>query len=418
MAARTVFLTYDDMMLSVFDSQVLMPARRLRDLGLVHDFIGFCTAGARLKGTVGRRIETITDQMGGRAEIVTTLPWIGRFDLAHPISAARRSLGRLGIRDEDDVIIHARGHYASFIAVSLKRRYPKLRVIANLRGVAGPEFAQYSLPGIPAYRLDWHLISRALLRRLERWERMIASEADELVCVSNAFKRYLDEAYSLPDGRVNVVTTAVNTDLFRFDPEVRRRMRAELGFESKTVLAYCGSMYGWEMPRSALDLLSRMLSGIPDAHLLVITTHPADARTELGRVGVPSKSVTIVSLPHKEVPKALTAADIGLLLREDNIVNNVAAPTKFGEYLACGLPVIVSPGVGDTSEVVSGRGVGWVLPDAGRHSGSVMERILRSEAGRVASRAYREHCAAVGRELYSWDRHIHSLARIYERLDG
>ena len=54
----------------------------------------------------------------------------------------------------------------------------------------------------------------------------------------------------------------------------------------------------------------------------------------------------------------LSAADFGLLLRENNIVNNVASPTKFAEYLMAGLPVIISNGIGDFSYFVRFKNVG------------------------------------------------------------
>ena len=48
----------------------------------------------------------------------------------------------------------------------------------------------------------------------------------------------------------------------------------------------------------------------------------------------------------------LAACDYGILIRENTVTNQVASPTKFAEYLASGLPVIISPNLGDYSAFV------------------------------------------------------------------
>jgi glycosyltransferase involved in cell wall biosynthesis len=40
------------------------------------------------------------------------------------------------------------------------------------------------------------------------------------------------------------------------------------------------------------------------------------------------------------VPQFLRACDVGLIFRENNLLNSVSFPTKFGEYLSSGLFVI------------------------------------------------------------------------------
>jgi hypothetical protein len=55
------------------------------------------------------------------------------------------------------------------------------------------------------------------------------------------------------------------------------------------------------------------------------------------------------------------AADMGLLIRERHPLNEVAAPTKFAEYVMTGLPVMISEYIGDYSEFVRNKNIGIVL---------------------------------------------------------
>ena len=66
-------------------------------------------------------------------------------------------------------------------------------------------------------------------------------------------------------------------------------------------------------------------------------------------------------MQSNEVPKYLLAADYGLLIRENTVTNQVASPVKFAEYLACGLPVIISRNLGDYSEFVTKNNCGYLL---------------------------------------------------------
>ena len=55
---------------------------------------------------------------------------------------------------------------------------------------------------------------------------------------------------------------------------------------------------------------------------------------------------------HNQVTDILAACDYGILIRENTVTNQVASPTKFAEYLASGLPVIISANLGDYSAFV------------------------------------------------------------------
>lgn len=54
---------------------------------------------------------------------------------------------------------------------------------------------------------------------------------------------------------------------------------------------------------------------------------------------------------------------MGLLLREKSLVNEVASPTKFAEYMLCGLPCILTEGIGDYSRLAREHDIGTVIND-------------------------------------------------------
>jgi hypothetical protein len=71
----------------------------------------------------------------------------------------------------------------------------------------------------------------------------------------------------------------------------------------------------------------------------------------------------VVSVSFDQVPLYLVSADIGLLIRDNHLLNRYACPTKFTEYLASGLHVLTTPAVLDVVDTIRRSGVGTVMQD-------------------------------------------------------
>jgi glycosyltransferase involved in cell wall biosynthesis len=64
-----------------------------------------------------------------------------------------------------------------------------------------------------------------------------------------------------------------------------------------------------------------------------------------------------------EVPSYLSAADVGLSFIKPCFSKLASSPTKNGEYLACGLPLILNAGIGDSDSLVSDWKAGALLEE-------------------------------------------------------
>ena len=63
----------------------------------------------------------------------------------------------------------------------------------------------------------------------------------------------------------------------------------------------------------------------------------------------------------QDVPRLLGAADVSLSIIRSSIARVPSSPTKFAEYLAAGLPVLSSAGIGDMDAHIAEARVGVVL---------------------------------------------------------
>ncbi len=206
---------------------------------------------------------------------------------------------------------------------------------------------------------------------------LAARLSDHMLVISEKHAEHMAARFGYAREKMTVVPNGTDTEVFRPDPEARAALREELGIlPEQLVVIYCGRIQPWQCLPESLALFGHLRAARPNAHLLMLTPDLDDGRA-LARTLLEQNACTLLSAPHREVPRYLAAADIGLLLRRPTPRNAVASPTKFAEYMACALPTAIGPGVGDYTDLVRERSLGLIVdPDAPETWGSAAESLL------------------------------------------
>ena len=254
--------------------------------------------------------------------------------------AARRSGAR---------ILVGRGPFSLLLLAAIRRG--RGRLVLDARGLLAEEFA-----------LQGKFAAGGLRQRMFRWvERAACRKADVVICVSRRLATFLRRMSRTDGGRFKVVPCCASPEILAEmitpDPD----LRARLGLAADAfVIGYVGSLSAWNRVDLMLDLFRTFYEVEKTSRFLVLTTDVDRVRRALENQAELHSSVVVRTVPHTEMKRYLGLADIGLLLRDRHRVNRVASPVKFAEYLACGVPVLISPGVGDYSEMVASSQVGFV----------------------------------------------------------
>lgn len=98
---------------------------------------------------------------------------------------------------------------------------------------------------------------------------------------------------------------------------------------------YAGSLDSWQCFEKTLKLFKNINEINKNASLTLLTKDIQKAKEICNIQDV--KNVNIKYVQLKDLDSELSKHQYGFLLRENNIINNVATPTKFNSYLAAGI---------------------------------------------------------------------------------
>jgi glycosyltransferase involved in cell wall biosynthesis len=123
---------------------------------------------------------------------------------------------------------------------------------------------------------------------------------------------------------------------------------------------------------------------------------------------------SVTSVPARLVPSYLAAADAGLSFIKPCISKLASSPTKNAEYLACGLPLIINAGIGDSDALVNDWKAGVLLEEFTDQEytriGDLIQTIAAEPDARTKARA-------VAREVFDLETiGAQRYAALYERV--
>ena len=199
---------------------------------------------------------------------------------------------------------------------------------------------------------------------------------------------------------VDIVPSYVDYERFQASADRRSSVRAEFGVrEGDTLVVYAGGVQAYQMIPETLKIRSNMATD-PTVKFLLLTHEDG---TESPPPRIPKGQFFHRQADRSDIPAYLAASDIGFLLRTSHQLNHVASPIKFGEYLASGLSVVSTLGIGDVSGAIKQNNLGCIvqLDDVTGASETALELVrslkdptTRSEAA-LRSRKF-------ARERYDW----------------
>lgn len=366
-----LYLSYDGMTDPLGQSQVLPYLTGLTKEGFTFHIISF-EKQHRFE-THREHIQKICDENGiiwhpnsytQKSPLVTTIWDVYRMKkLAHKLHKLHKFH-----------IVHCRSYIAALVGLYMKQSY-ETKFVFDMRGFWADERIDGGLWSLnnPIFKVVYKFFKKKELKFFKNADYTISltqNGKDEILSWEEHQKR---------PPKIQIIPCCVDLDLFdpsKVNVSEKNRFRKQLQLdESHYVLGYVGSIGTWYMLPEMLDYFIELKKIKSNAKFVFVTgENPDKIYQETNRKNIVKEDVIITSCLHKDVPINISIFDLSIFFIRPTFSKKASSPTKQGEIMAMGIPIVCNSGVGDTDMIVSKNNAGSIITDFSREA--YIESIL------------------------------------------
>jgi glycosyltransferase involved in cell wall biosynthesis len=257
--------------------------------------------------------------------------------------------------------VHCRSYLTALIGERMKEK-SGLKFIFDMRGFWADERVEGGL---------WDQKS-AIFKRIydffKRKEKDFLRKADYTISLTFAAEKEIRTWDGLADIPIQVIPCCVDTDLFdsqKIKPSQSEKLWQDFNIQPEEfVISYLGSLGTWYMVEEMLLFFKQLENVFPDCKFLFIT--PDDPQIVLQKaqeLNIAERKFIFCHAERKEVPALLSISQIAIFFVRPTFSKKASSPTKLGEILSMGVPVICNSGVGDIDYIFEKYNCGILLED-------------------------------------------------------
>ena len=257
----------------------------------------------------------------------------------------------------------------------------------------------WCIQGIPEEKLAHRNRPEDRLAVAAAWRIAQAGPAPKaIVTVSDRMGQLVKERF--PTATCIAAPTCVDLSTFRPAAPCERRY-----------MTYVGSGAPWQNLGQLSQIWAALYEADPSLRFKIVSR---DTRAAILKTGLPNDAVEMHAAHGPgEVARHLWDTELGFLIRTPDVVNEVSFPTKFGEYVAAGVPIVATDVGWDFSQIVKTTGCGllvdWKSPPA-----SIAQQIL--EFRRTADKAVLANACDQAAGQMSKDVWVNRLTEAFKSL--
>ena len=245
-------------------------------------------------------------------------------------------------------------------------------------------------------------------------ERRLLSDAGVVVSLTQAGARYLDEVHpgALSDDRLRVIPTCADLDRFRPGPAALQAVGPLIGCHGSLTS-------GWvrvDLLAKMFDLLAKRL---PGARFEIITREDPDTVLRALNVTRDADSdwragLSISAANASEIHERVRRQALSMFFYASGAASELGrSPTRMGEALGCGVPVVTNEGIGDVAEIVRSSNFGVVIDG---EDNVALARAADDVVALLQDPNHSFRCRQSAERIYSLDAGVAGYREIYRDL--
>lgn len=403
---KSLYLSYDGMTDPLGQSQVIPYLKGLSAKGHTITIISFEKADAFKKN------EQIIRTLLGEAKIewhpltyTKTPPVISTLYDVHQMRKKAIEL----FKTNSFNLVHCRSYISGIVGLSLKRKF-NCKFIFDMRGFWADERVEGKLWNLknPVYKATYSFFKHK--------EREMLLNADYIIILTNIAKQII-QSWNITHRNLPFETIPCCADLDLFSREAtqqkKKLTRTDLKIsDEKFVISYLGALGTWYMLDEMLDFFKILLTLKPDSHFLFVTPEPEKIiLSKAVQKNLAPDKITVVRASREEVPGILALSDASIFFITPVFSKQASSPTKQGEIMSMGIPIVCNSNVGDTEQIINDSNAGVVIHDFTNDS------YLDAAKKLLSGNFFNKESARAGAEKYfSLKKGIDLYEGVYQKL--
>lgn len=241
--------------------------------------------------------------------------------------------------------------------------------------------------------------------------------SDGIVCLTHAAEKIIMEwpqyKKQIP---LEVIPCSVDMNLFdpdKIDADQKLNFKNELKInEDDFIISYLGSIGSWYLTDDMMQFFKIINDKIPNAKFLFISPNEHEIIAKVAnKMGLPENKIIVKNAKRNEVPGLLSFSEFSVFFIKSCYSKQSSSPTKHGEIMALGIPVVSNEGVGDVADIITESHSGLVLKE-------LNEKEFQVAADKIAEEITIDKITIrnAARKYYNLDNAIEKYVKIYQEI--
>lgn len=243
-------------------------------------------------------------------------------------------------------------------------------------------------------------------KQLQHAQKVITCVESMNVYVKERFKLELKNHFTKP--------ACVNFDLFDANKPKNEELILKHQLQNKTIGIYAGKFEGSYLKDEVFELIKTAEDfwGKDNFRFIILSNHDkAFIQHLVKKFDIASTTVLHLFVPHHQVPVYMQLADFGISPFIPVPSKRYGSPIKNSEYMAMGLPIIITKAISDDSELIDKNNFGYVLNELSKEE---YKKALSHIYTRIKNEEVKQKIVAFARET----RNFELAEKVYQQLYG
>ena len=305
-------------------------------------------------------------------------------------------------------LIHCRSYISAHVGAYCKKKFG-LPWVFDMRGFWADERVEGGIWDLSKW------VYRLVYKYFKNVEKEFITKSSYIISLTqngaNEIRTW--KSYQKQNAPIAVIPCCADMQLFTYRDKQSNTLRKTLHIpDNSFVLSYLGSFGTWYMTEEMFDFFKVLHEKNNSAVFLCITPDSADWLESMAmRKDVPRSALRVVKANREDVPAYVSLSDWSIFFIKPVYSKKASSPTKMGELLSVGIPLVCNAGVGDVDEIMSHCQQGVVIQDfTAQEYSQAVSQILET------THIDRNNLRTVAEEYYSLGKGIAAYEKVYQAI--